>query len=218
MSLRLDFCSAEAARYAVERWYYRPDLPRGKVVRIGVWEKDQFCGVVLFGMGASADLGTRWGLTCFECCEMVRVAIGAHNAPTSRIVAIALRLLRKHSPGIRAVVSYSDPGAGHVGTIYQAMNWVYCGKTAQRKRYVGPDGTEYHDRQVSPSGFKTTQGRRYAVPRPQDLTAVRSEGKHRYVYPLDEEMRERLKQDAQPFPKKPDAPEVQLAARAPHQA
>ena len=63
--LHLAFCSQDAARYAVTHWYYREELPRGKVVRIGVWEEHgphgegRFCGVILFGMGGGADLGGR---------------------------------------------------------------------------------------------------------------------------------------------------------------
>jgi hypothetical protein len=79
--LRLDWCDFEAAKYAVERWYYRSEMPRGKLVRVGVWENGRFCGVVLFGMGSSGDLGKKWGLGLFECCEMVRVALGPHESP-----------------------------------------------------------------------------------------------------------------------------------------
>ena len=43
--------------------------------------------------------------------------------------AIALRLLARHSPGLRLVVSYADPAQGHVGTIYQAAGWTYLGVT-----------------------------------------------------------------------------------------
>src|SRR4051794_10736224 len=60
-ALRLDFCSFEAAKYAVDRWYYRSEMPRGKTVKIGVWENGEFIGVVIFGMGASSELGKRWG-------------------------------------------------------------------------------------------------------------------------------------------------------------
>jgi hypothetical protein len=134
-SLRLDFISHADARRAVQRWYYRPDMPVGKLVRFGAWEDGAFVGCIIFGMGACDNLGTRWGLTCFQCCEMVRVAFEEHETAISRIISIALRLLKKQSPGLKSVVSFSDPDAGHVGTIYQAMGWIYTGTTAKQSLY-----------------------------------------------------------------------------------
>jgi hypothetical protein len=188
---------------ALRRWYYRADVPRGKAVKIGVWEQGTFVGAVVFGSGSTGDLGTRWGLNCFECCEMVRLALDpAHRTPTSRILSIAIKLLRKHSPGLRAVVTFADPGAGHIGTVYQAAGWMYLGRTTPRNRYIGPDGREYHDRAVSRSGWKVHQGKRCRCPKIDDCRAVRVPGKHRYVLPLDEAMRERLRPLAIAYPKK----------------
>ncbi|MBI4128628.1 MAG: protein Mom, partial [Parcubacteria group bacterium] len=59
-----------------------------------------------------------FGLTQLEVCELVRVALRAHHSPTSKIVAIAVRMLRKENPGIRMLVSYADLQQQHVGTIY----------------------------------------------------------------------------------------------------
>ena len=53
MNLHLDWCSYEAAKYAVEHWHYSHSLPIGKLVKIGVWEDDQFIGAVVFGYGAN---------------------------------------------------------------------------------------------------------------------------------------------------------------------
>lgn len=39
MTLRLDFCSHEAAKHSVFRWHYSRCMPAGKLVRIGVWEE-----------------------------------------------------------------------------------------------------------------------------------------------------------------------------------
>ena len=39
-------------------------------------------------------------------------------------MAIAVRLLRRQSPGLRLIVSYADPEHAHVGVLYQSMNWL----------------------------------------------------------------------------------------------
>jgi hypothetical protein len=136
---------------------------------------------------------------------MVRLALGPHRAATSRIVAVALKLLGKQSPGIRAVVSYSDPDAGHVGTVYQAGNWIYLGKTPARKEFYGPDGKQIHSRWVSPAGEKTWRGQKIKCPRPDECTVKKTPGKHKYVFAMDDAMRDRLKPLAIAYPRRAKA-------------
>ena len=40
--LKLDWCSYQAAKYAVEHWHYSRSMPAGKAVRMGVWEEDEY--------------------------------------------------------------------------------------------------------------------------------------------------------------------------------
>ena len=37
-TLRLDFCSHDAAKHAVMRWHYSRQMPKAKLVKVGVWE------------------------------------------------------------------------------------------------------------------------------------------------------------------------------------
>ena len=53
--LRLDWCSHEAAKYAVEHWHYSQRMPAGKNTYIGAWEGGKFIGALVFGLGAGAD-------------------------------------------------------------------------------------------------------------------------------------------------------------------
>lgn len=132
---------------------------------------------------------------------MARLALGEHAVATSRIVAIAIKLLHKHCPGLRAIVSHSDPAAGHVGTVYQAMNWLYTGLTRTDVKYIAADGTEYHSRAVSATGLKKHRGHMDRCPKISECRAVKVPGKHRYVYPLDGEIRALIAKDAKAYPK-----------------
>lgn len=199
--LRLDFCSHEAAKYAIRHWYYRDELPIGKLVRIGVWEDDIFRGVLLFGPGASDSLGARYGFTPLETCELCRIALGQHTAPLTRILRVALLLLHRQSPGIRLVITFADPSAGHVGTVYQAANWLYLGQTASDKRYLY-QGRWYHSREVKTRGWTDRPGgKRTWAPKPIDCERVEpTTPKLRYGWPMDNEARERLQPFALPYP------------------
>lgn len=200
-SLKLDWCSAKAARFACENWHYSGTMPVGKTVKVGAWENGEFVGVVVFspGCGKACD-GRRYGLAqTLEVAELQRVALRAHKTEVSRIIAIAIRMLRKQSPGIRMLVSFADPSQGHTGGIYKAGGWVYTGKSTNATFYEMVGGRVVHPRTVT-SGFgagtsgmskhKLT-GRKVEVP-----------GKHRYVLGLDDEMKQRLRALTKPYPKR----------------
>jgi len=93
--LKLDWCSHEAAKYAVEHWHYSKRLPTGKMVKVGVWENSEYIGCVLFARGSNNNIGSPYGLKAVECCELVRIALRKHLTSVSRIVAIAIKFLKK---------------------------------------------------------------------------------------------------------------------------
>jgi hypothetical protein len=72
--LALDWCSFDAAKYAVEHWHYSHAMPAGKLAKVGVWEDGSFIGAVVFGRGANSHLGSPYGLSGLQCSELVRVA------------------------------------------------------------------------------------------------------------------------------------------------
>jgi len=83
-------------------------MPIGRIVKIGVWE-DEYIGAILFARGASPNLGTKYRLDQTEICELVRVALHHHQAPVTKIISIAIKLLRKQSPGLKLIVSFAEP-------------------------------------------------------------------------------------------------------------
>lgn len=64
-----------------------------------------------------------------QCAELCRIALTKHATPVSRIISIAVRLLKREMPAIRLIVSYADMNQGHLGKIYQASNWLFVGQT-----------------------------------------------------------------------------------------
>jgi len=203
-TLRLDWCSYEAAKYAVMHWHYSHSMPMPPLARIGVWEGDGFIGCVLFGRGANNNLHKPYGIANTEICELVRVALCAHVAPVSRIVSIAIKMLARSQPLLRLIVSYADPNNGHVGGIYQAGGWLYSGETGADFKAIDKHGRVWHSRQVSHTGVKRQYGVLRRVPRHDDCTLVPLEGKHKYLYPLDAAMRAQIEPLRKPYPKRAD--------------
>lgn len=201
MSLLVGPCTYKAARFAVEHWHYSRAMPTPPLVKFGVWEAGAFVGCVLYGRGANKNLYGQFGLGQTDGAELVRVALRAHQAPVSQVVAETLRQLKRHCPGTRLVVSFADPNEGHHGGIYQAGNWLYTGLSAPGVVYYDRSGRKWHPRQVSSTGVKPQYGALRIVPRTSDLQRVELPGKHRYVMPLDKAMRRRLAPLALPFPR-----------------
>lgn len=196
--LRLDWCSHAAAKYAVEHWHYSERLPLPPLVTVGAWERGKYIGCLIFARGANKDLATRYGLTHLEACELVRVALDRHRTPVSRIMSVATRFLRKQCPGLRLIISFADPAHGHHGGICQATNWVYTGTSDPQSQYFH-GGRWKHQRSVTGTAFGE------ALPASLDYRSLprrRTQGKHRYLMPLDDAMRARIAPLARPYPKR----------------
>ena len=190
--LHIARCSRQAAEYAVRVWHYSQTMPCGKLVMYGVWENGTFMGAIVFGRGASPPLYKSLQMKQTELVELVRVALRSHNAAVSKILAIALRLLKRECSGLRCVVSFADlTNQKHYGTIYQAGNWIYTGISKKRDFVI--QGKIVHNRcynkKFAKAGVKYEQSEILA--------------KYRYLWPLDKSLRPMLEQMAKPYPKRP---------------
>src|SRR5215467_5814274 len=186
--IRIDWCSYAAAKYAVQHWHYSRSLPCSKTARLGVWEDDKFIGAVVFAWGANRHLAGEYRLKMTQCAELCRVALTKHSTPVSRILSIAVKMLKREMPGIRLIVSYADLNHGHFGKIYQASNWVFVGETGHEAGIV-LNGKLTHRRTInSKYGTSDIEWLHTHV----DPCARRIEGKPKFKYllPLDDEIAE----------------------------
>jgi hypothetical protein len=193
-TLRLDWCSREAAKYAAEHWHYSGTLSSAKNVYIGVWEGGVFIGAIVFGIGAgNVTNGARYGLarSC-QMAELTRIALTAHVVPVSRVLAVAVRMIRKQSPNIRLLVSMADIRHGHHGGVYQASGWIYTGTTKPDVEYFHLGAWRHH---------RTVTSARSAAGLPSRPLPP----KYRYLLPLDAEMRARIAPLAKPYPKRAES-------------
>jgi len=151
-------CSREMAMWLVKAHHYTHGLPAGRMQTFGAWEDRRPFGVLVFSRGACKDLATRFGFDQTEAVELTRIALAHHRTPTTRVVAVSLRLVEAANPGLQTVISFSDPmqshnGHQHDGTIYRAGNWLFLGMThAEALLRVG--GVLRHPRTIT-SRFRT---------------------------------------------------------------
>lgn len=195
VNLKIDWASHEATKYACLNWHYSKCLPVGKLVKIGAWENDKFIGVVIFGRGANKSLGEPYKLDQTECCELVRIALTDHKTPVSRIMSIAIKLLKNIHKQLKLVISFADSEQNHHGGIYQATNWIYVGKTNSADEYLYK-GKRWHGR-----AFRKSLGSHLNYMN-KGLEIVQGSQKHRYLMPLNDEMKTKISILSKPYPKR----------------
>jgi hypothetical protein len=202
--LRLDFCSHQCARFACRHWHYSKKIPVGKLVKVGVWEEENFIGAIIFGDGLLGPKSVVYGVVDkFKVAEIVRIALQDHRHPVSRMISIAIKLLRKRCPGIELIVAFADLGENHHGGIYQASNFVYTGTTEIGRLFKHKlTGRILHNRAVSVNGYRSHFGHVRKVPRTDECEIVGSTRKHRYLLPLTPGMKEIALKMRKPYPKR----------------
>lgn len=204
VSLKLAWASFESAKFACKNWHYSKSIPAGKMVKIGVWEDDIFKGVILFSRGANRSIGSPYGLGQDECCELTRIALTKHYTPVTKLMSLAIKMLKKQSAGLKLIVSYADMDEGHLGIIYRAGNWIYTG-TVQEGQVKGwrIKGIYKHKKtwhSILGSGNDNMTYIKKLDPKAEE---VRTKGKHKYLYPLDAETKRAIMKFAVAYPKSP---------------
>ena len=103
----------------------------------------------------------------------------------SYFIAKSLKWLKKHTD-VEVIVSYADPNYGHVGTVYQASNFVYLGKTSPG-RVIMYKGKKYHDKAIRTKHkgeLKPFAKELHNALETQEAYYVKQEAKNIYVYYL----------------------------------
>lgn len=201
------------AKAFVLRHHYARSYPAARF-RFGLYHQGELVGVAVFSHPANnRTLDVFGGAPAVELGRLVLLDAVAANGE-SWFVARCFATLR--TAGIGGVVSFADPvprsGAdgsrvfpGHAGTVYQALNAHYSGRSRAETRRLLPDGTVLHNRALAKlrarergHEYVVELLRRHGAPPPgADLTAwadavlpalvrpLAHGGNHRYLFALD---------------------------------
>lgn len=148
----------------------------------GLFDGDELIGVVTYGTPPSAPL--RRGIAgddyIGDVLELNRLCL-RHNRKNeaSMLIGRSLKMLPKN----KIVVSFADTNQGHIGSVYQASNFIYCGLSAKRTDWK-VKGLEHLHGQTIADEFRGVKNRAaamrekygddfYLAPRPR---------KHRYIF------------------------------------
>jgi len=206
---------AKEAREFVRRVHYSGKVDTRSQVHLGVFWHGSLEGALQFGpsLDKRRSIGLVDGTQWHQYLDLHRPALTDRlpRNSESRAIAIAMRLLRRHAPQVKWVLSYADAAQCGDGTIYRASGFVLTGITPNRSMYRMPDG------QVvckivfepgfgpNPSGgsLKDRYGKQGSETAGRFLTRIGAEPvpgfQLRYIYFLDPSWRSRLTVPEIPF-------------------
>lgn len=189
--MRLEKASYKAIKYACLNFHYAKSVPVNPTGYSVFNNKNEWCGVILFSLGANNNLGKPYKLVSGQFAELVRMALNGKQESTSKAMSIAINLFKKHNPLCKLLISFADTRQGHKGVIYQATNWYYIETIKTTPEYF------YQNRWMHQRQVNSLLGSLKKLPLG---TKKRNAGERiRYVYPLNKSMIQMCKRISQPF-------------------
>lgn len=203
-SLRVEALPKLMAREMIVRNHYLHSVPGGTQLAFGVLVGKRLLGALTLGVGPKNGHRLVIEATAQDCATLTRLWL-SDDLPSnseSRVLGIVARLLKRHTR-LGFLLSYADPAAGHVGTIYQAAGWLYVGLSSSTPLYDLGDGIPRHSRTLSYNlGSHST---RYLRSKGVQIDLIPQQPKHRYLLPLSRGTAERLTVPILPYPKRQEA-------------
>lgn len=187
------------ARAFIKLRHYSGKVVNNSSLHFGVFWKDKLEGVLQYG--ASIDKRKTQALVkdsgWNDFLELNRMAFSEKlpKNSESRAIAISIRLIKKHYPHIKWIISYADATQCGDGTIYRASGFILTGVKKNTTMLLMPDGSIVADKTLNDnpgrkSGWWKKNGAK-ALPGFQI----------RYMYFIDKDERKKLAVKELPFSK-----------------
>lgn len=164
----------------------------------GLMEAGKLVGILTFGFAIPEGLYMICGEKYKDrVCEFNRLCIDLPLKERKNVASWFCAQAIKKLPKPLVLVSFSDQNQGHIGYVYQSLNWHYCGEGGGGGEMILKDGRKVHTRSHSAQYYRQigmVEG------------STETKPKYRYVYFHGDkrqvrDMRKRLKYEIQPYPK-----------------
>ena len=187
--------------------------------------EEKMIGVIVYGdpIGRHSGASISEGLDRTEVYELTRLYVydGYGSNIESWFISQSFKWLKKHQPHIKALISYASPMAGHVGTIYQATNWLYqgiIGKHTWSFKFNENDRWK-HGRTIFPY-YGTNDIEKIQRQVKEPFWIRKEPRKHRYIYILTgkkdkKKIMKNLKYPILQYPKSKDFGELEILKMEP---
>lgn len=194
--MRITKANKKAVDYACKKFHYAKSTPVVQYAYNIYNNNDEWCGVIVYSSGACPNIANQFSMAQGEVLELVRVALNGKQEYTSEAVSMSLRQLHRDNPLCRIVVSYADHNQRHIGTIYQATNWIYLGTIKRSDEQYFYKGNWRHYRSIGAMCNKDELVK--------TLPKRKNGNKFKYIYCLNRKDRKHYQKQALPYPKDKD--------------
>lgn len=177
--LVLRLIDRDTANAFIKRVHYSGKVVNNSQIHIGVFWHGKLEGVMQFGPSLDKRKlqglvsGTLWN----EFIELNRMAF-SENLPRnseSRAISVALKLLRKHAPQIKWVITFADGTQCGDGTIYRAAGAVLTGIKKNDQIWAAPETEARFSRlSLTDNSSKTEQAKATALCHRDSVTKGKS--------------------------------------------
>jgi hypothetical protein len=148
--------SADAIAF-VKAHHYSGKVAQNSQLHLGIFLDDKLHGVMQFGPSLDKRKiqglvsGTQW----HEFLELNRMAFDdvLPRNSESRALSVAWRLLKKHAPQVKWVISFADGTQCGDGTIYRAAGFVLTGINFNSSAWLLPSGESVRENTIRQSGY-----------------------------------------------------------------
>ena len=157
--------TAQEANALIRRVHYSGKVVNNSQLHIGAFYRGKLEGAMQFGPSLDKRKimglvdGTGWN----EFIELNRLAFtdALPRNSESRALAIAMKLLRKHAPQIKWVVSFADATQCGDGTIYRASGFVLTGMSVSENLCRLNSGQVFHKMSLETGSNGKTKYKKY---------------------------------------------------------
>lgn len=157
--LLIKFINGSAARDFVKRHHYSRKFVNNSQVHFGVFLNNRLRGVLQYGPSMDKRRMARLvkGTLLNEFLELNRMAFddALPKNSESRAISVTLKLLKKHYPHLKWVVTFADGTQCGDGTIYRASGFNLIGIKKNDQIWVAPTGAKFSRLSLTDKGSTT---------------------------------------------------------------
>jgi len=140
------------AKEFIVKFHYTHTFPLS-VLHFGAFKDDELIGVIVYGMSCTPKMAQSivpyLGQSDYLELQRLFVKDCTESNFESWFIAQTVGWIKKNKPQIKLLVSFSDSNYGHVGTVYQATNWLYVGNTKPASIWLNSNGIVVHSRTIT---------------------------------------------------------------------
>jgi hypothetical protein len=148
MDITMKVIPTKVATPFMRAHHYSGKIVNNSTLHFGVFLDGQLHGVMSYGpsLDKSKIIGLVAGTGWNEFLELNRMAFDSvlPRNSESRAISMSLKLIKKHAPQVKWVISFADACSCGDGTIYRASNFVLTGIKENLNLCELPDGTRVH--------------------------------------------------------------------------